>query len=36
MNGIKQNKVMINLKMLSEIAVNDSEAFAAVVKSAKV
>jgi large subunit ribosomal protein L20 len=36
MNGLKQNKVMINRKMLSEIAVNDSEAFAAVVKSAKV
>jgi len=32
-NGMKQNNVTVNRKMLSEIAVNDPEAFTAVVKA---
>ena len=35
-NGMKQNNVTVNRKMLSELAVNDSEAFTAVVKAASV
>jgi large subunit ribosomal protein L20 len=35
MNGMKKNNVTVNRKMLSEIAVNDSEAFTLVVKTAQ-
>ena len=35
MNGLKKNNVTVNRKMLSELAVNDTVAFAAVVKAAK-
>jgi large subunit ribosomal protein L20 len=35
-NGMKHNNVTVNRKMLSELAVNDSEAFTAVVKAASV
>ncbi len=35
MNGLKKANVELDRKMLSEIAFNDSEAFAAIVKSAK-
>jgi large subunit ribosomal protein L20 len=34
-NGLKNNNVTVNRKMLSEIAVNDADAFTAVVKSSK-
>lgn len=34
-SGLKKNNVSVNRKMLSELAVNDSEAFAAIVKAAK-
>ena len=33
-HGMKQNGIMLNRKMLSEIAIHDSEAFSAVVKAA--
>ena len=35
MNGLKKNNITINRKMLADIAVNDPEAFAQIVKSAK-
>jgi large subunit ribosomal protein L20 len=35
MNGLKNKNVTVNRKMLSELAVNDSDAFSAVVKAAK-
>ena len=35
MNGLKKNDITINRKMLADIAVNDPEAFAQIVKSAK-
>jgi large subunit ribosomal protein L20 len=35
MNGLKKNNVMINRKMLADIAVNDPEAFKKIVESAK-
>ena len=35
-NGMKQADITVNRKMLSEIAVNDTEAFSAVVKAAKI
>jgi large subunit ribosomal protein L20 len=35
MNGLKKNKVSVNRKMLSELAVNDPAAFTAVVNAAK-
>jgi len=35
MNGIKKANVAINRKMLSEIAINDAEAFKALVEKAK-
>ena len=35
MNGLKKNNVTINRKMLADIAVNDPEAFAKIVQSAK-
>ena len=36
MAGLKKNNVSINRKMLAELAVNDSKAFAELVKSANV
>ena len=33
-NGMKENNIEVNRKMLSEIAVSDTDAFAAVVKAA--
>jgi large subunit ribosomal protein L20 len=35
MNGLKKNGIIINRKMLSDIAVNDPEAFKKIVQSAK-
>lgn len=35
MNGLKQKNVTVNRKMLSELAVNDADAFTAIVKTAK-
>jgi large subunit ribosomal protein L20 len=35
MNGLKQKNISVNRKMLSELAVNDTEAFSAIVKAAK-
>ncbi|MDD3212379.1 MAG: 50S ribosomal protein L20 [Eubacteriales bacterium] len=35
MNGLKKNNVVINRKMLADIAVNDPEAFKQIVESAK-
>ncbi len=35
MNGLKKNNVVINRKMLADIAVNDPEAFKKIVESAK-
>lgn len=35
MNGLKKNNVIINRKMLADIAVNDPEAFRKIVESAK-
>ncbi len=35
MNGLKKAGVMMNRKMLSELAVNDSKAFAALVEQSK-
>lgn len=35
MNGLKKNNITINRKMLADIAVNDPEAFAKIVESAK-
>lgn len=35
MNGLKVNKIDINRKMLSELAINDPEAFKALVEVAK-
>ena len=35
MNGLKKHNVTINRKMLADIAVNDPEAFARIVESAK-
>jgi len=35
MNGLKKANVAINRKMLSEIAINDAEAFKALVEKAK-
>jgi len=34
MNGIKKNNITVDRKMLSEIAVNDAEAFKTIVKAA--
>ena len=36
MAGLKKNNISINRKMLAELAVNDSKAFAELVKSANV
>ena len=36
MNGLKKNNATVNRKMLSELAVNDTAAFTAIVKAAKV
>lgn len=35
MNGMKKNSIVVNRKMLAEIAVNDSAAFTEIVKAAK-
>jgi large subunit ribosomal protein L20 len=35
MNGLKKNNILINRKMLADIAVNDPEAFKKIVESAK-
>ena len=35
MSGLKKNNITINRKMLADIAVNDPEAFAKIVESAK-
>ena len=35
MNGLKKHNITINRKMLADIAVNDPEAFAKIVESAK-
>ena len=35
MNGLKKNHIVINRKMLADIAVNDPEAFKKIVESAK-
>ena len=35
MNGLKKHNIVINRKMLADIAVNDPEAFAKIVESAK-
>ena len=35
MNGLKKNGIIINRKMLADIAVNDPEAFKKIVESAK-
>jgi len=35
MNGLKKHNIVINRKMLADIAVNDPEAFARIVESAK-
>jgi large subunit ribosomal protein L20 len=35
MNGLKKNNIIINRKMLADIAVNDPEAFKKIVESAK-
>lgn len=35
MNGLKKAGVMLNRKMLSELAIHDADAFAALVKKAK-
>jgi large subunit ribosomal protein L20 len=35
MNGLKKNNIVINRKMLADIAVNDPEAFKKIVESAK-
>lgn len=35
MNGLKKAGIMLNRKMLSEIAINDSEGFTALVEKAK-
>ena len=35
MNGLKKSGITLNRKMLAELAVNDKEAFASLVETAK-
>ncbi|MBO7157577.1 MAG: 50S ribosomal protein L20, partial [Clostridia bacterium] len=35
MNGLKKSGIQLNRKMLSELAINDKEAFAKLVETAK-